>query len=123
MDKYNNPSEFSKYAKLQRQLSLLDKKISEMSGSSNEEFQFGGIFSKFADQAKSQFSYFNSCCYIMKILFKMVFIYYIKDKTFYFKENVLDNRPNILFENFRDGEGYLTFQIRYIFIAVWIVLF
>ena len=123
MDKYNNPSEFNKYAKLQRHLTLLEKKISEVSGISNDDFNLGGIFAKFADQAKSQFSYLNSFCTFAAILFKMIFIYYTKDKVFYFKENIGDNKPNILFENFRDNEGYLNFQIRYIFIAIWIVLF
>ena len=122
-EKYNNPSDFSKYAKIQRQLHTLDKKISELSGSSDDEFNMGGIFGTFFKQAKSQFSYFNSFVYLIKILFKMYFIYFNKDKIFYFKENLINNNPNILFESFRDDEGYLNFQIRYIFIAVWIVLF
>jgi len=123
MEKYNNPSEFSKYAKLQRQLHILEKKIAEVSGTSNDEFNFGGIFGKIMDQTKNKFSYFNNFCYFLAVVFKMFFIYYIKDKIFYFKENEINNKPNILFEYFRDNEGYINFQIRYIFIAIWIVLF
>ena len=123
MDKYNNPSEFSKYAKLQRQLNLLEKKIAEVSGTSSDELNLGGIFGKIVDQTKSQFSYFNNICFFLQVFFKMFFIYYINDKIFYFKEYEINNKPNILFEYLRDTEGYINFQIRYIFIAIWIVLF
>ena len=81
-------------------MTKIEKAISEISGESNEDFAFGGIFNKMLEKTNTQFSLFNVLIAFASTIFKMWFIYFVRDKVFYFKENVSNNNPNILFENF-----------------------
>jgi len=56
---------------------------------------------------------------------KMYFIYFLSDKTVYFKDYNFthDNKNNLIFQYFRDENGYIVIPIRYVIILVWALLF
>ena len=122
--KYNNPSEFAKYGKIQRKISSLEKQLNQMKLDKGEEVSLG-LFSSLFSEKYIHFSYFKTFVSFILFAAKIYFIYFLSDKKLFFKDYnfVSDNRNNLIFEYLRDNEGYINIPVRYIIILVWTLLF
>ena len=122
-ERYNNPSDFAKYAKIQRKAAQLDKRLNEIKGNNGDEVSLG-LFSSLFSEKFIQFSYFKTFITFVLIVAKVYFIYFLSDKKLYFRDYdyVYDNRNNVIFENLRDSENYINIPIRYVIVLVWTLL-
>lgn len=123
-EKYNNPTDFAKYAKIQRKVTQLEMKLSELKGEEGEEVSFGIISSLFNGRL-IQISYFKIFASLLLIVSKIILLYFISDKSLYFRDYdfKIFNKNNIIFQHFRNEDNFIIIPIKYIIIVFWSVLF
>ena len=123
-EKYNNPSEFAKYGKIQRKISQLEKQLNQIKIDKGEDVSFG-LFNSLFSEKYIQFSYFKTFLSFFLFAVKIYFIYFLSDKKLYFKDYnySLDGKENIIFEHLRDSEGFINIPVRFILIIFWTLLF
>lgn len=123
-EKYNNPSEFAKYGKIQRKISQLEKQLNQIKVDKGEDVSLG-LFNSLFSEKYIQFSYFKTFLSFLMFSVKIYFIYFLSDKKLFFKDYnySLAGKDNIIFQNFRDEEGFINIPVRYIVILFWTLLF
>jgi hypothetical protein len=123
-EKFNNPTDFSKYGKIQRKVSQLEKKLNEIKIGNGEEASLG-LFNSLLSDKFIQFSYFKTFITLVLIISKVCFIYFLSDKSLFFRDYnfVNENKSNLILQYFRDDNGFIKIPIRYIIILVWTLLF
>lgn len=119
-EKFNNPSDFVKYAKLERHIGKLKREYEEKFKSSVDKKEYEYDLSLTGDVPNLSYSLIG--IEVVFYLISTVFLFLYRDQRFSIKGNTFDLKDNVVFNYFEMKEGDISIPINFILIVEGIFL-